>query len=147
MSGEGRDPSVIRSVAVTADDVVAAVESHYQRDERVVLRVTPPFSGRMRARLHVTERADDPTSRAETEAVHVDPTTLLDASAPDYPRPAETEDDLRADPDTEYTVERHHERHRSALENWRDRLTDHVVDEVAIETSERSVSVEVSVLG
>jgi len=147
MSGTGRDPGVIRSVAVTADDVVAAVESRYQRDERVVLRITPPFSGRMRARLHVVGSADDSADRAETGAVHVDPTALLDASAPDYPRPGETEDELRADPDVAYTVDRHHERHRRALETWRDRLADHVVDEVAVETPERTVTVEVSVLG
>jgi hypothetical protein len=147
MSGAGRDPSVIRSVAVTADDVVAAAESHYQRDERVVLRVTPPFSGRMRARLHVVGSADGPADRAERDAVHVNPMALLAASAPDYPRPAETEDELRADPDAEYTVDRHHERHRRALASWRDRLTDHVVDEVSLETPEGSVSVDVSLLG
>jgi len=147
MSGADRDPNVIRSVAVTADDVVAAVESRYQRDERVVLRVTPPFSGRMRARLHVAGSADDSADSTETNAVHLDPTSLLDASAPDYPRPAETEDELRADPDVEYTVDRHHERHRHALERWRDRLGDHLVDEVAVETLEGTVSVEVAVLG
>jgi hypothetical protein len=143
MGEEGSDPSVIRSVAVTAEDVVAAVESHHQREERVVLRVTPPFSGRMRARIHVS--AVDGTG--ETGAVHVDPTILLDDEAPPYPRPADAEDDLRADPDTEYTVERHHERHRKALERWRDRLPEHVRDRVTVETAEGPVTVDVAVLG
>lgn len=147
MGRESTDPGMIRSVAVTADDVVTAVESHHQRDERVVLRVTPPFSGRMRARLHVAGTADDRGEPTESGPVHVDPTSLLAASAPDYPRPAETEDELRADPDAEYTVERHHERHRRALEAWRDRLPDHLVDEVTVETTGRALTVDVSVLG
>jgi hypothetical protein len=59
MHGEKTDPSVIRSLAVTAEDLVAAVESRHQRGVRVVLRVTPPFSGRMRARIHVPTGDDD----------------------------------------------------------------------------------------
>src|SRR6056297_3579117 len=46
------EPSAIRSVAVTRADVVTALESNLRSDGRTVLRVTPPFSGRMRARLH-----------------------------------------------------------------------------------------------
>jgi len=147
MGRERTDPSVIRSVAVTAEDVVTAVESRHQRDERVVLRVTPPFSGRMRARLHVPASTAGRDADAESGAVHIDPTALVDASAPAYPRPAETEDELRADPDAEYTVDRHHERHQRALAAWRDRLTDHVVDEVTLDTAGGPVTVEVSVLG
>jgi hypothetical protein len=161
MGEECRDPSVIRSVAVTAEDVVTAVESRHQRDERVVLRVTPPFSGRMRARIHVVAGdrgsgtgTDERTVETEvyeqtdeTGAVHLDPTGLLDDEAPPYPRPGETEDTLRADPDVEYTVERHHERHREALDRWRDRLPDHVRDEVTVQTEAGPVTVDVAVLG
>jgi hypothetical protein len=146
MGRESTDPGVIRSVAVTDEDVVTAVESQHQRDERVVLRVTPPFSGRMRARLHVPA-AETGDTDAATGAVHVDPTALLDVSAPAYPRPAETEDELRSDPDVEYTLERHHERHRRALETWRDQLVDHVADEVTVETGKGTITVGVSVLG
>ena len=42
---ESDDPTVIRSLAVTADDVVAALEANERRDAAAVLRVTPPFSG------------------------------------------------------------------------------------------------------
>jgi hypothetical protein len=143
MGEESADPRVIRSVAVTAGDVVAAVESHHQRDEQVVLRVTPPFSGRMRARIHVPTGED----ADETGTLHLDPVSLLDSGAPPYPRPGETEDDLRANPDVEYTVERHHERHRQALERWRDRLPSHVADQVTMETAAGSVTVDVTVLG
>ncbi|MFB6143278.1 MAG: hypothetical protein ABEJ30_08065 [Halorientalis sp.] len=143
MGVDDSDPGAIRSVAVAAEDVVAAVESHHQRDERVVLRVTPPFSGRMRARIHAPAGGD----AAETGAVHLDPTALLEPGAPPYPRPADTEDELRADPDVEYTVERHHERHREALERWRDRLPEYVTDRATLETSAGPVTVDVAVLG
>ncbi|MEF8851442.1 MAG: hypothetical protein V5A44_06980 [Haloarculaceae archaeon] len=143
MGEDHSDPGVIRSIAVTAEDVVAAVESRRQRDERVLLRVTPPFSGRMRARIHVPAGGDAEGS----DAVHLDPTTLLEPGAPPYPRPGDTEDELRTDPDVEYTVERHHERHREALERWRDRLPDYVADRVTVETAAGSVTVDVAVLG
>ncbi|GAA0258711.1 hypothetical protein [Halobaculum roseum] len=47
------DPAVIRQLAVTADDVLAALEARDRGRREAVLRITPPFSGRMRARLHV----------------------------------------------------------------------------------------------
>lgn len=141
----------IRTLAVTADDVVTAVEARYQRGERVVLRATPPFSGRMRARLHVLERrtagGNCEMSGPDPEPVHVDPTDLLSPDAPSYPRPADTEDELRADPDVSYTVERHHEHHRAAVDEWRERVREHFVDEVVVETSGGDRTVEVIVLG
>jgi len=150
MGDESRDPRVIRSVAVTAGDVVTAVESHHQRDERVVLRVTPPFSGRMRARIHVVSgdrEAAVEGQTGESVPVHIDPLTLLDDEAPPYPRPGDTEDALRRDPDVEYTVDRHHDRHREALERWRDHVPDHVRDSVTVETVMGPVTVDVAVLG
>jgi len=72
---------------------------------------------------------------------------LLDDAAPAYPQPGETGDDLRANPDVEYTVDRHHDRHREALEQWRDRLPDHVRDRVTVETEAGPVTVDVGVLG
>lgn len=49
MSG---DPTDVRAIAVRRDEVVAALEANVRRDAGTVLRVTPPFAGRMRARLH-----------------------------------------------------------------------------------------------
>lgn len=139
----GSDPTDIRSIAVSAEDVVAAVETARTSDREAVLRVTPPFSGRMRARLHVRLR-DEST---DTGAVHVDPEQLLTADAPVYPRPAETEDRLRADPETTYTVERHRTRHEKAVEEWRASLGDHIRDRVTLDTAAGSVPVDVYVLG
>ena len=55
---ESEDPTVVRSLAVHADDVVQALETNARADGEVeaILRVTPPFSGRMRARLHLAGR-------------------------------------------------------------------------------------------
>lgn len=51
-SAASDDPGRIRSIAVHRDDVSTALEATLRSDREVVLRVTPPFSGRMRARLH-----------------------------------------------------------------------------------------------
>ncbi|WP_123538847.1 hypothetical protein [Halosimplex salinum] len=137
------DPNRIRTLAVTAGDVVTALEARAQRDRPVVLRATPPFSGRMRARLHVAAEEYDETPAP----LHVDPESLLAPTAPDYPRPADTEDALRADPDTEYTVDLHHDRHQEAVATWRERVRDHFRDTVTIETPDGPHEVAVSILG
>lgn len=133
------DPSVVHTVTVRTDDVVTAVEAR-RNGRPAVLRLTPPFSGRMRARLHVAD-VDDP------ESIHVDPRDLLADDAPTYPEPAETGDALRGDPDERYTRERHRERHVAAVERWRETVRDRLADEVALETAGDAWSVEVRTLG
>ncbi|WP_311173190.1 hypothetical protein [Halobellus ordinarius] len=49
------DPRRIRALAVTTEDVVDAFEASVRGGRELVLRVTPPFSGRMRARLHAVD--------------------------------------------------------------------------------------------
>lgn len=142
MSGSG-DPTAIRSLAVTVEDVVAAVELNRTTARRAVLRVTPPFSGRMRARLHAA--VDEPTGNPAP--VHVDPEALLEPDAPSYPRPAETEDRLREDPGETYTVERHHDRHVAAVAEWRRAVADSIRDRATIRTPTGPHEVEVSTLG
>jgi len=149
-AGERRGPSAVRTLAVTADDVVAAVEARRQHGTRVVLRATPPYSGRMRARLHrpsETAAANSATPGTGSDPVHVDPTALVAPDAPAYPRPADTGDELRADPDVSYTVERHHDRHRAAVAAWREEVREHFVDETTVETPAGDRTVEVVVLG
>jgi len=137
------DPTVVRTVAVSAADLVAAIETNRTTDRSAVLRVTPPFSGRMRARLHVEteESYDDP------RPLHVPPRRLVADDAPAYPRPAETEDALRADPDAEYTVDRHRRRHEEAVQAWREALLAAVRDTATLDTPAGSVEVAVTVLG
>jgi hypothetical protein len=143
MDGESNDPTRIRTLAVTAADAVSALEAREQRARPVVLRVTPPFSGRMRARLHVIADED----HEAPEPLHVTPEALLEESAPTYPRPAGTEDELRADPDAEYTVERHHSRHQEAMATWRERVHDYFRDSVTIETPFGPHEVTLTILG
>ena len=66
--GAGSGPDRIRSIAVHREDVANALEATLRSDREVVLRVTPPFSGRMRARLHAVDAnagdGSDPSGRA-----------------------------------------------------------------------------------
>lgn len=133
------DPSDIRSVAVSAEDLLAAVEADARGESTAVLRVTPPFSGRMRARLHVVQ--DD----ADDETVHIPPAALIEDGAPAYPSPDETADDLRAAADESYSVERHRAYHEQQVDQWRTRLLDHAVSSVTVPGTDHEV--QVSLLG
>lgn len=137
------DPTAIRSLAVTGEDLVAAVETNRTTDREAVLRVTPPFSGRMRARLHVVHGERERSPRP----VHVAPERLLGPDTPAYPRPADTEDELRADPDETYTVERHREYHADRVATWRVELAETVRDRATIETPDGPTEVDVHLLG
>jgi hypothetical protein len=143
MSPAPSTPTDIRSLAVSAEDVVAAVETNRTSDREAVLRVTPPFSGRMRARLHVQVGDGD----VDEGVLRIDPETLLTPDAPAYPRPAETEDDIRTDPDVEYSVERHRTRHEAAVEQWRNSLPKSIRDEMTLDTDDGPHDVDVYVLG
>ena len=142
------DPTVIRFLAVSVDDVVSAVELNRTSSRRAVLRVTPPFNGRMRARLHVVHR-NTPSSEPpdNPRPLHVDPERLLDADAPSYPTPAETEDELRSDPRETYSVERHHERHVEAVSSWRTRTASAIAERATIQTPAGPHEVGVLALG
>jgi hypothetical protein len=128
------DPTTIASVAVTVDDVVTALETNLRTDRRIVLRVTPPFSARMRARLH------RPVGNAD-DAVRLDPERLVD-DPPPYPHPDETRD-----PDGPYAPERHHERHTAAVRAWREAVGEAVVDTIDIPTPTGPHRVAVKPLG
>ncbi len=123
------DPTVIRVLAVTTDDIVTALEANERRDAGAVLRVTPPFAGRMRARIHIagTERPYD-----EPEPLHVQPERFV-SRVPPFPTPDDTEDELRSDPDVGYTPERHRSRHERAVERWRSSVRDVLVERVTID--------------
>lgn len=143
---ESEDPTVVRSIAVSAEDVVTALEASQRNDRDTVLRVTPPFSGRMRARLHEAA-AGSPPGDSQPDPIHIDPSSLIAADAPAYPDPAETEDELRSASDVEYTRERHRERHAEAVAQWRESLPEAIVDTVALETEAGPHEVDVTVLG
>jgi hypothetical protein len=195
------DPAVVRSIAVTSGDVVAALELTLTSDDEATLRITPPFSARMRARLHVdrsghadrsgsgdhtgqssntdhTDRsgeAGDRQSELPGEAkspdgdgqqdeegetasrtdqtgghggqrpLYIDPEQLV-ADPPEYPRPTDTRKELLADPERSYTVERHHEYHARAVEEWRESIPGCIRDQFVLETPGGPTDVQVRTL-
>lgn len=132
------DPSVIRMLAVHADDVVTALEANVRGGGDVVLRVTPPFAGRQRARLH---RADRDSDDSDPEPLYLDP-GLFVADPPRFPTPDDTEDELREAGD--YSPERHREAHAAAVERWRESVRECFRDAV---TLPGGGEVDVAVLG
>jgi len=162
-SPSSTDPRRISSLAVTESDVVDALEAAARGDREIVLRITPPFSGRMRARLHdagivdtedesgvAPGRAagppDDADYRSDAAAsVYVLPERLV-ADPPTYPTVDDTEDELRASA-TPYTTEHHRERHQAAVEAWRTTVCERLVGEVTLSTETGSTTVSVAYLG
>ena len=139
------DPTVIRVLAVHADDVVSALETNASRDVRAVLRVTPPFTGRMRARLHVA--GAEGSYDTHPEPLHVPPERLIGDDAPGYPTPDRTEDELRSDPEATYTPEGHREYHTRRVEEWRERVRAHVRERASVSTPNGPHEVRVATLG
>jgi len=133
------DPTKLRSLAISAQDLVAATEATAD-GSAAVLRVTPPFSGRMRARLHVVQPGD-----TDDDTLHLEPQTLLTDDAPAYPAPDDTADELRDAEDEAYSVERHRAYHERRVEAWRESLPSFVVDSVTPPAVGHEVSV--SLLG
>ncbi|SFG80077.1 hypothetical protein SAMN04488063_2989 [Halopelagius inordinatus] len=142
-SGGSSDPRTIRSLAVTTGDVLAALEANERRGRDAVLRVTPPFAGRMRARLHVSggEGAYD----GEVTPLHVEPEAFVAEDLP-YPTVDETEDELRAS-ETAYTPERHRARHAEAVERWRAAVRGALADTVTVSFDGGTHDVDVRYLG
>jgi hypothetical protein len=137
------DPTVVHTLAVTTDDVVTALEANERRDAGAVLRVTPPFSGRMRARLHLAgaEGEYDPPA-----PLHVPPERLV-APVPPLPTPDDTEDAIRSDADRTYSTERHRRRHERAVDAWRAAVRRAIVERATVETPAGSHEVDVTTLG
>ncbi len=134
-------PTTIRSLAVSVEDLVTALELNETTPRRAVLRVTPPFSGRMRARLHVV------TEESDEETLHVDPKTLLEPDAPAYPSATDTEDELRNDPGESYTVERHHDYHLETVAEWRNEIAESIRLRATVQTADGPHEVDVVALG
>lgn len=140
-------PERIRSIAVHREDVASALEATLRSDRDVVLRVTPPFSGRMRARLHVLD-ADGPDGETvddggPREPIRVDPRALV-ASVPPYPEVDET---AAEHPDAD--VETRRKRHAEAVEAWRERVRGSIVEsvDVAAGTDGERREIRVTALG
>ncbi|MFC7176013.1 hypothetical protein [Halosegnis marinus] len=135
------DPTDVRRIVVHADDVATALEANARRDAGAVLRVTPPFSPRIRARLHI---AGKESPYGDPAPLHVAPESLV-PDAPAFPDPDDTEDALREAGD--YSVERHRTAHEEAVESWRAAVRDSVAERAVVETPAGPHEVEVATLG
>ncbi|WP_323677423.1 hypothetical protein [Halorubellus sp. PRR65] len=131
MPAESSDPRTVDVLVVHADDVVAALAATAQGRE-TVLRVTPPFRRRQRARIHVpgemsaqqpagSER--DPSSDTGADPLVVPADAFVDEDAPSFPRAPETEPEPAESP--EYDVDEHLQAHEDAVAAWRERIQGH----------------------
>ncbi|OIB55947.1 hypothetical protein [Natrialba sp. SSL1] len=160
------DPAAIRSIAVSPADVVDAYAYTQENPGEAVLRITPPFHGRMRARIHVY-RHDD----AElTGAVHVRPANVLESDVLEaYPAfdevaagggpagegrseggaddadNAENETDSAIATDTGSANRR--KRHAEAVEEWQAQAREAILESVQIDTENGQRTVDVKSLG
>ena len=136
----GDDPEAIRSIAVTVDDVVTALEANLRADRNAVLRITPPFYGRMRARIHVAGGEGDYEGPAP---IHLDPATLIDP-VPPYPTADETAAELST---AEPNSEQHRQKHTERLDHWRATIRSRLVAETTITTPTGTFEISVLALG
>ena len=102
-------PSAVDRLVVHAEDVLRALEVRARGRRNAVLRVTPPFTARTRARLHVAGAELDPSY----DAVHLKPTAFAD-EPPAFP----TSDDAADGPNLAAQRERH------VVEQWRRAVAD-----------------------
>jgi hypothetical protein len=136
------DPTDLVSIAVTASDVVMALEANRRGSTRAVLRITPPFSGRMRARLHVEGREG---IYGDVSPIHVDPDRLVETDLPSYPEVDATADELRDGGSV--SREEHREYHVESVSGWRSAVAEAIVDRVELRTATGRHEVAVTVLG
>lgn len=147
-------------LVVHADDVVAALAATAQGRE-TVLRVTPPFRRRQRARIHVpgemgaqqaappeANPAEDsePSEDTDVEPLLVPADAFVDEHAPSFPRAPDTEPKPAESP--EYDVDEHFERHEDAVADWRERVPEHFRERTrATGSSDERCEFEVRYLG
>ena len=136
---EADDPTAIRSLALSPADAADAYAYTQENPGEAVLRVTPPFHGRMRARIHVYHLDDTEL----TGAVHVAPAAVIaDDVVADYPTlETELED---VDPSE---TDRVRKRHGEAVEAWQERAREAIVDEITLETDDGPHSIEIKRVG
>ncbi|WP_226480031.1 hypothetical protein [Natrinema amylolyticum] len=140
-SAEANDASAIRSIALSPEDAVDAYVYSRENPGDAVLRVTPPFHGRMRARIHVY-RVDDTEL---TGAVHLSPEAVIaDDVVEAYPDLESAVADADDDPSE---ADRIREDHTEAVAEWRARARESIVDSVALETDDGPRRVDLKTLG
>jgi len=131
------DPQAIRSIAVTVDDLITALEANCSANRGAVLRITPPFVGRMRARLHVA--GGEGTYGDDPQPIHLNPERLVE-TVPAYPTADET-----ADPVADSTT--HRQRDTDHVAVWRETVRERLREEITVTHADESVTMRVLYLG
>ena len=85
MGRVGDVPGVVVVLVVHTDDVVAALEARDRGRRRTVLRATPPFAPRMRARLHVEGGEGEYDALDGVDPLHVHPRSFVGDDVPRFP--------------------------------------------------------------
>lgn len=137
------DPTQIRVLVVTTGDIVSALEANERRNAGAVLRVTPPFSGRMRARLHIEGAESEYT---DPGPIHIPPERFVEV-VPPFPNPDATEDQLRDNPATDYSPETHRTLHKEEVERWRSTLRSTILSRTSITIPRGEHEVRIATLG
>lgn len=133
------DPSTIRSIALAPEDAVDAFAYTRENPGEAVLRVTPPFHGRMRARLHVFRTEDTEV----TGAIHLSPESVLkEHIVADYPN---LESTLEAADAAETDAVR--KEHAAAVEAWQERARESIRERVPLETDAGTQTVDLKLIG
>jgi hypothetical protein len=149
MSAQADDPRAVDVLVVHAEDVVSALAATEQGRE-TVLRVTPPFRRRQRARIHVPGDADghpggSGDGDADAAPLHVPARAFVADDAPGFPRATETEPAPAES--SEYDVDEHFDRHATAVEEWRETISTYFRDEVSVDADGVDCWFEVRYLG
>jgi len=138
--GADDDPTAIRSLALSPADAADAYVYSQENPGEAVLRATPPFHGRMRARIHVYHVDDTEL----TGAVHVRPGDVIAndvvAAYPDLESALADADD----PDAAAEIR---DRHAEAVSDWQEQARESIVDSVTLETPDGPHRVAVKTLG
>ncbi|ELY47390.1 hypothetical protein [Natronorubrum sulfidifaciens] len=136
---EDDDPTTIRSLALSPDDAASAYAYTQENPGEAVLRVTPPFHGRMRARLHVYQRDDTEL----TGAIHIPPESVIASDViDDYPRLEAALEDATPDETDEIR-----KRHADAVEKWQARARESILEATTIDTDDGPQLVELKQIG
>lgn len=142
------DLTILQSVAVHREDIVRAYEMQVRKEEKAVLRVTPPFSAKMRGRIHIESDDDYMVGDDSGKPVHISPEILLN-DPPVFPTPDETADQLRSDPDVKYTRDRHHQLHEERVNQWRETIANSIANQatIGVARNENQQQVDIITLG
>ena len=136
---EDDDPTTIRSLALSPGDAASAYAYTQENPGDAVLRVTLPFHGRMRARIHVYQRDDTEL----TGAIHIPPASVIESDViEDYPRLEATLEEATSAASDE--IRKHH---ADAVEEWQARARESILEATTIDTDDGPHLVELKQIG